>query len=145
MTDLSDVRLPLAEQAFAVANTPLFLLRKLRSDPAVLEIARVAQPKAILSALKKSLRRKPKTLSDAVRPYVYLVALSMTRDLMRMEEAARLASRHSDWFSYIAKLVLDTLQPTSFNNMQIPRTLMSSSTTTSSSAPTRTEIVAVRS
>ena len=89
MTDLSDVRLPLAEQAFAVANTPLFLLRKLRSDPAVLEIARVAQPKAILSALKKSLRRKPKTLSDAVSPYVYLVALSMTRDLGWMEEAAR--------------------------------------------------------
>src|SRR4051812_21469407 len=68
--DLSD-----AEFALAVANTPLFLLRKLREDEASRNIA-IALPEAeIFRRMKQRLARKPKDLRERVEPYVYLVAL----------------------------------------------------------------------
>ncbi len=141
MTDPTRIRTPLAEKAFAVANTPLFLLRKLRSDPAVLEISQTVPPGTIFAALKDSLRRSPKTLSDAVQPYVYLVALSLTRDLQGLKEAAQLEAPYADWFAYIAKVLVDTYQPTVLETIQVPNTVISFGTTSKSSAPTAQQTI----
>ena len=63
-----------AARVFAVANTLLFLVRKLRFDPLVQELGRRFSGTELLDALRSSVAEDPKNLEGAVRPYVYLVA-----------------------------------------------------------------------
>ena len=121
MKALDKIDLKRAGESFAVANTPLFLIHRLRSDPAVQEIARSSTSgKTVLQALKKAISRKPRTLNDAVRPYVYLVVLSMIRDISFLKEASHLEAMHSNWFSYIAGVLLKTYSPTSLETIYAP-------------------------
>ena len=96
---LNQIDLTEAEAAFAVANTPQFLLRKLRADPAVRQIQSQFKGKDVLKALKAAVHHKPNTLRDSVRPYVYLVALFYYLDISYLRGAAKIVAPHFDWFS----------------------------------------------
>lgn len=134
------LKLRQAESDFSVANSPLFLLRKLRVDPAVLDIATHASGETIFGALRKSLSKKPETIGHLVRPYVYLVALSMKPDLSYLHKAAVLNTPNHKWFGYLAKVLIDTYRSTSNATIVVAASPSSTATSTSVSTATSDDI-----
>ena len=121
MKKLDQINLKQAEASFAVANTPLFLIHKLQSDPAVREIVDSSiSGKAILQALKVAIRRKPRTLTGVVRPYVYLAALSQRQDESSLKEASQFDAKYFDWFDYITNVLLETRRAASLETFLAP-------------------------
>jgi len=121
-----------AEAAFAVANTPLFLLRKLRADGAAGNIARSNSGRAILADLARALRRKPVGFAESVLPYLLIVALSYKPDIRFLRAASRKHALHYPWYSYIANVLLQEFRSTSKSNVRVPlATKVTQSTTTS--------------
>jgi len=125
MTFIDRVRIPQAERDYAISNTPLFLLGKLRSNSAVQAIATGFDANEIFAALTKSLGRKPRTLVAAVRPYAYLVALSLKGDIPLLRNAASLDAPHHDWFRYLATVLLEMTPAVSIEKMYAPGQLFS--------------------
>ena len=109
-----------AASDFAVANTPLFLLRKLRVNPVVAEIAQLANGNTILNALHTLLTRRPRSLRGAVKPYVLLVALSMKADTSHLQRASKFKSPHHDWYAYLCQVLLNAARPTAVSTIQLP-------------------------
>jgi hypothetical protein len=122
-----------AETALAVANTPLFLLRKLRSDPVVVEIARDVSDEELLDALRVVTQEEPQNIQEAVLPYVYLVALSVKGNLTILKQASDVDAPHARWFKYISKFLLQSFIPTQRSTVPIitPPTAFTSSTSSS--------------
>jgi hypothetical protein len=142
MSEIPDIDTFLAEKTYAVANTPLFLLRKLREDPAVLQIARAAPIDAIFDALKSSLEEEPRNLRETVLPYFCLIALAIAGNRNKLEEATRLRSTHAEWYSYIANVLLETHQSTVSRTLEAPRTIKPVMTiSASSTAPVASQTV----
>jgi hypothetical protein len=108
MNSLRSISLRSAEQTFAVANTPLFLLRKLKADAAVSRIAREASPEKISLWLRAALKQRPKSVRAAVLPYVLLVSLYLQGNFQYLREASKLPSDHAYWFRYMAELLLNS-------------------------------------
>ena len=63
MNSPRDVDLTNAQKVFAIANTPLFLVRKLLSDPVVLELSRRFSGTELLDALRSSASEQPDELA----------------------------------------------------------------------------------
>lgn len=115
MSIASNIDFKSAADAYAVANTPLFLLRKLREDSAVAELASRFSGECILTALAESLKEKPKTLEEYVQPYAYLTALSMVPDRSFLDRAVSLDGSGSwEWFRYLHRVLAESDLPTSF-------------------------------
>src|SRR5215469_15030995 len=119
MSGLKDIDLKQAEQTLAVSNTPLFLLRRLRADLSVQGIATTFSSDDILRELKRLLSKKPASLSDAARPYAYLVALSFLNSASFLQQAAQLKAKYHGWFPYLAQVLIETFTPTSVQPIQI--------------------------
>jgi hypothetical protein len=136
MSTPNTINLDQAAATFAISNTPLFLLRRLRADAAVKEISTAWKPKDILKALKSAGKKKPQTLNDAVAPYVYLVALSFNDDVAFLRKAASIAVPHHRWYSYIAQVLIDTYRPTSRLAITPPPKLQIAEATTNSASAT---------
>lgn len=109
-----------AQRIFAAANTPLFLLRKLRADPEVQRMSSDCDAEDVLDALNDAVLRRPKTLEDLVRPYAYLVALSLNQTKSYLERAAKIHAPYHNWFKYIADVLIKKYQATSFSVMKAP-------------------------
>jgi len=121
MTALSQIPLPEAEHTFAVANTPLYLIRKLRQDPIVYEISRSFSGDQILAELNRALSVKPSALADYVRPFVYLVALwHMREDRYLKLSPEKTDAGEREWYNYVRRFLLETYSPTIDVTVQIP-------------------------
>jgi hypothetical protein len=120
MKSPDEINLAQACRTFAVANTPLFLLRKLRSDPAISEIARRFSADEILDAIRDAVERDPAELLHAVRPYAYVVALSKKPQDKELREASRISAPKWGWFSFIASVLIDSFSSVSVQQIQIP-------------------------
>jgi len=121
MRNLSDAALGQASVAFSVANTPLFLLRKLRDDAEVRDIARNFSGEEILEQFAALLSRGPQSLRDEVAPYVFAVALSLKDTDAYLRTAAE--SEHLDkrnWLGYILRVLIETYSPTSTQEIFVP-------------------------
>lgn len=120
MKTLEQIDLTEAVEIFAVANTPNFLIRKLRDNPAVRLIHSTFKGNEILQALKTAVSQEPRTLLDSVRPYVYLVALSFNPNISYLKRAAIIATPHFDWFAYAGNVLIKSYQPTSILSFDVP-------------------------
>ena len=110
-------------QSYAVANTPLFLLRKLREDSGIYEYARKRSGQDILSDLRSAMAEPPKEIFDYVRPYAYLVALSLKHDadyLGRIADVTEAQRWAWDWFEYLHHVLLQTSIPTAVQQSRMP-------------------------
>lgn len=113
MRTLQDINLASASLTLAVANTPLFLLRKLRADPSVHEIAASFGGDEILAELSRLACSEPRDVIDYVRPYAFLVSLSMLPSIDYLKRVASIKGTDRwEWFSYIHRVLLDTYIPT---------------------------------
>jgi hypothetical protein len=121
-----DADLQQAQANFAVANTPLFLVRKLQEDPAVRLLARQVNPNLLLEELRKSVQKRPETLRESVIPYVCLVALWFNNDATFLENAVSVKPAYSDdWFDYIRSVLIKTFRPTHTYVTHVPLTITS--------------------
>ncbi len=127
-----------AEVAFVTANTPLFLLRKLRSDPVVRAMAFDLSEDEIIGALRSAVRRKPTDIRDAVLPYLYLVALSIKGKVVPLKQAVDIGAPHAEWFKYIGNYLLKSFTPSTTQVVSIlmPKVLLPQPPTPSSSTTT---------
>jgi hypothetical protein len=143
MKNMVEADLGQAVQAFALANTPLYLLRKLREDPALQEIGRQFSGEQILVALEEALKQEPKSLLDFAKPYAYLVALSFKADGKPLSEAAKLPNTNKwEWFAYIQAVLTQTLVPTAtFHIESKPTPLKPDSLPVRATTPTERQFI----
>jgi hypothetical protein len=112
MTVLEPVDLRDAELAVAIANTPLFLARRLYENPAVKRALDVHGAEKIFNALRSIIERKPQTLNQATEAYFYLAALSFSEDLSWLRKASKFNAHYIKWFKGISEYLISTARPT---------------------------------
>lgn len=103
-----------------LANTPLFLVRKLTRDSAVRRLLDEAGPEKILEQLRKATKTEPKDILEKAIIYAHLVALSLTDDVTYLQQASELSASHLEWFNFIAKELLARYRPTTFSVLTTP-------------------------
>lgn len=123
MKTLDQVDLAEAEAIFAIANTPHFLIEKLRADPAVRSINSIFKGEDVLNELEAAVNDKPPTLRAALRPYAYLVALFLNPNISYLERAAKLPAPNFDWYEYIGNVLIKEYQSTSHTIINAPAQL----------------------
>jgi hypothetical protein len=141
MNNPRKVDLTSASAVYAVSNSPLFLLRKLRADAAPRAIASSASKEEILTKLEASLSIKPKSLEEAVLPYVLLVALSQMNDVSSLEKASGFRALYHDWFTYVAVALVQLFRPTIISQISSPAKLLGPLPSSTSSAPNNPIII----
>ena len=120
---------------YAVSNTPLFFLRKLREDPTPAELAREYSGDEIFDALRRSLKATIDTRTDYVSPYVFLMALARNPDLKYLKSVEKLEGQERfDWFKYLWRVLMDSYSPVIVTSLDVPKigsytTLVQSSST----------------
>jgi hypothetical protein len=112
MTVLDQVDLRDAQTSVAIANTPIFLARRLHENPATLRAHANHGPMNIFGALESIANRKPEGLRHVTEVYFYLVALSFDNDLSWVRKAAALSAPHVKWFSEVAEYLVVTAKST---------------------------------
>lgn len=129
MKTFDEANLANATQMYAVANTPLFLIRKLREDSAVFEIAASFSGSVIVDELKAILEREPRTAEDFVRPYVYLGALAQKPEDSFLRQALALPGRERwDWYEFVAGALWEMYMATAVQTIGPKNVLLSSCT-----------------
>src|SRR6516164_770353 len=101
-----DFDLTQASESYLLANTPLFLIRRLQSDPVVHHLSRSFSSTEILDTLKISLESDPVSLEEAVWPYVLVTALFLNGNFVDLQEAAGLTSAKFKWYGWVAATLL---------------------------------------
>lgn len=139
--NLDDLDLAQASRIYGVANTPLFLLRKLQGDQSVRSIADRYTGEDILETLRPLLNTEPANAVEAVRPYALLVALWFKPEVEHLREAAQLHSVHG-WYSYASAVLLETFSAIQRRVIQVPGVLQSSDLSHASTASTNRIILA---
>jgi hypothetical protein len=124
-----------ARTAFVVANTPSFLLTRLRSDPAV-AAARRHSEQELLQALKRAVHKSPKTGDDYVLPYILLVALAGKGSRAALEQAAQIEAPHHNWYKPIVETLIKTFGATSVHAINIPMSIRPATNTSTASSRT---------
>lgn len=135
MTTPSEIDLNQACEAFAIANTPLFLVRKLQADPAVHAARDRFSGQQLFDILLEALRDEPKSIIDSVRPYALLVALSLQGDIEHLRAASQVSAKGWDWFEYIAAFLVETFSPITTEIIRVPGELEAPSISYASEAP----------
>ena len=110
--DLAD-----AAGTYAIANSPLFLVRKLQDDPVIRNIAERFSSQEIIEGLRESTKLKPTTVIDAVCPYALLVALWFKPEVSSLEEAAGFLAPDFHWYGFAAAALLSTFSPVQTQNI----------------------------
>ncbi|HTQ59586.1 MAG TPA: hypothetical protein VMI32_05155 [Candidatus Solibacter sp.] len=131
MNRLFDIDISEAAQSLAVANTPYFLLRKLKTDPAVREISERFSQDEILDGLRTALEADPTESVNAVRPYVYLAALSQKPSPEALKAATTLQADKWEWYLLIAASFLETYFSISRQTFRAEPIILSSARPTS--------------
>jgi hypothetical protein len=125
-----------ASRAYAVANTPLFLIRKLSDDPAVRTISEACTGEEILSELERTIQSEPQSALEAVRPYALVVALSLKSTNEHLNRAAAFTTSSFGWYGYITQVLTETYSPITRAEIDVPGTLLAPAVESVSESPT---------
>lgn len=110
-----------AEANFVVANTPNFLIRKMRDDPAALALSQSLSGQQILEIFKAGVASEPATMRELVIPYLCLSALSRKETASYLIAATAVASAEQfKWMAAYNKILVETYRPTSRQVFQVP-------------------------
>jgi hypothetical protein len=103
-----------ANEAVLVANTPAFLLDRLRKDIAVQYVLDSMTALEIIKALREALARPAKEASDLVPRYVYLTALSTIdpKEVDLWEQISSLDLSQLEWGEAMRRLIRAEAVPT---------------------------------
>lgn len=97
-----------------IANTPSFLLDRLRKDIAVQTVLDQMTAKEIVGALEEAINGAPKSANEMVSAYVYLVALSGAdpQDVEIWKTISALDLSGLEWGDAIRSIILAEAIPT---------------------------------
>jgi len=137
----ADFDLSNASRAYAVANTPFFLLRKLQSDPSARAICEACPGHEIVEELRSLVAAEPLDAIEAVRPYVYLVSLWFKPEIDHLQEAAKLEASIHIWYSYLAEVLLETYSPVQQQLMEVPGALAAPAVSVGADSPTMSRTI----
>lgn len=103
-----------AKEAVLIANTPSFLLDRLRKDVAVQTVLDNMNSREIAGALSEVLSRPAKSPAELVPAYVYLVALSSAdpRDEALWEQISSIDLSGLEWGDTIRAIISAEAVPT---------------------------------
>jgi hypothetical protein len=103
-----------AKEAVLVANTPSFLLDRLRKDSGVRFVLDKMKPLEIVAALRDGLANTPQDALSLVPIYVYLVALSNTDpdDKETWNRFREIDLSRLEWGEAIRNIILASAVPT---------------------------------
>lgn len=103
-----------AKEAVLVANTPSFLLDRLRKDIAVQTVLDNMSSAEIVTALRDALTRAPKGPAELVPAYIYLVALSSAdpQDQELWKQISSIDLSGLEWGNAIRAMILAEAVPT---------------------------------
>jgi len=131
-----DFDLTQASRVYGIANTPPFLVRKLQADPTVRAISDSCGGEQIIEQLQRIVAAEPTDATEAVRPYVYLVALWFKPEINHLREAAKIQAPNYRWFGWITELLMETFSPVHQQLVEVPMQVTAPSVTVGLSAPT---------
>lgn len=103
-----------AKEAVLVANTPAFLLDRLRKDIAVQYVLDSMTQPEIVKALREALKHPLSDVSELVPRYIFLVALSTAdpQDQEIWQQIASLDLSQMEWGEAIRRLIRAEAIPT---------------------------------
>jgi hypothetical protein len=101
MTKLAPIDLREAAIAVAVANTPIFLARRLRENPALKRAYDLHGSAKIFAALRELTQEELADIEQATEAYFYLVALSLDNDTSWLRKAKAFLPQDLKWFETI--------------------------------------------
>jgi hypothetical protein len=132
-----------AEANFVVANTPNFLIRKMRDDPAALALSQSLSGQQILEIFKTYVGSEPTSMRELVIPYLCLSALSRKENVSYLVAATALvpASQYK-WMATYNKILVETYRPISRQVFKVP--VVATPISVLSGASTNRQILQVR-
>jgi predicted nucleic acid-binding protein len=119
MIDLDEQSFISAARDNLVANTPLFLLKKLRQDSSVIALSKRHSASEILAALQITLRRSDLP-RNSVQPHILLVALSLKKDRKFLNLALSLEASQFRWYKDIATALLQKMVAETNSTITVP-------------------------
>lgn len=129
---IEDFNFEVAQHILAIANTPSFIVRKLKEDPEVQLMSRSFNGAALLQMLKDNLSVDPgDDLRAQVLPFVLLVATALSVDRVLPDAAQLVGDFQPEWFDDARNLLLATYRPSTFSTGRVQRTSGRSSTSSS--------------
>ncbi len=75
------------EANFVVANTPNFLVRRLKEDKATPLLSQAVSGEELLKTYVAAIQREPNTIRELVTPYLCLAALSLKPEMKFLKDA----------------------------------------------------------
>jgi hypothetical protein len=111
-----------AKEAVLIANTPAFLLERLRRDISAQTVADSMSSREIMDALRSLLAQRIAGASQLVLAYVYLAALASSidaRDATLLEQFRALELSNLEWGRAIRELIISEAVPTSTLEIQV--------------------------
>jgi hypothetical protein len=117
---LNDVDLTEAVRSLATANTPLFLIRRLKIDAAIRSISEGVSDDEILNGLRVVLDVGPTNPLNTVRPYAYLAALWMKPRPDALRAAVAMNANRWFWYQFMASYLMETYSPISTQTVLAP-------------------------
>lgn len=123
MIDLKGVNLDNARSVYMTANTPMYIVRNLRSDPEIVKLHLKNSAESILTEIKDRLERLPLDFEDRILPLVLLAALALKQSRATMLEAASLDGKSYRWYKPVADSLVQQIRPTTVSNITVPVTV----------------------
>jgi len=116
-----EINLTETANIYLVANTPIFLIRRLQADPSVFALAQRCEAQDLYDSIVSSLAKSPENPVEAVRPFAFLVALRIQNSAELFYRAAELPAPHLPWFSTVARMLGVTFVPNANVSMTVTR------------------------
>lgn len=120
MIDLNGIKLDNARSVYMTANTPMYIVRNLRSDPEIVKLHLKNSAEAILAEIRDRLERLPLDFEDRILPLVLLAALALKQNRTAMLEAARLDGKSYRWYKPVADSLVQQIRPTTMSQITAP-------------------------
>jgi len=99
MIDLDAINLNAAKAHFALANVPSYIARKLRDDPAIVNIAVSHDSETLLKEFSARVAESPTNLREQVYPFALAVSIAVKRDITALNHMAGLDLQKFGWLS----------------------------------------------
>jgi hypothetical protein len=111
-----------AELAYVVANTPLYLIKRLQADPGVRLVSQSMQANELAAEYRSAVTQSPTNIRELITPYICLVALSMKDDISPLREETAIANPLPDyrWIERIRQLLIERYRPVSRSVINVP-------------------------
>jgi hypothetical protein len=100
-----------AAQHFMLANTPLYIVRKLRREQLVVRFAQITTGRVLYDNFIESISSPGSDLYEEVNPYIFLVALLIKREKTFLVEALKADARHHKWIREILAFLVAECSP----------------------------------